>query len=569
MSGLGAFGELATCGGPPGGDPADEAWRTFLLDGAARGRLLVEVNAAELGGALATMADGDGWGMVATCEAAGPPFTLGQTDFLFGDGVWIGRPSDALKPNAMADARIMASADIDRTLPLAPEAARRGEISVGQIQLANADGGLDSIVGGYSIGGRSVRLRYGPARGDFGAFALILDAFAQGWESTHQSVQLRLLSTASFLSTPLQPRSYPGTGGSDGDPTLTGRAIPSLWGQCFNITPVLLNRDQWVYQVHDGPIYAIDAVKERGLPFIADGDVPDYATLRLTPVAGGHYRTCLALGLVKLGLGVAGPAGPITMDVRGDASSGGYVDTTGEILLRMALGRARIDGGLVNRESFLALPRGRIGYYADGANQLLVSSAFDELLRAVSAYYGTSRGAALCANAPRAPTEVSSRRLDLDRNSILDLEDVGVQQPPRWSQGATYGRNWTPMSASDVSEALDSATRQRLQTAALSVRRLAGEVQQRDRSAIEGGTIETFFVEESPADELCAAILTLFRETRRRFRVSVPRTGYIVDLNQTVRVTYPRFGFEAGRNFLVVGVRDKGAQGLIDLTVWG
>lgn len=565
----GAHCELPTAATISGGDPADDAWRTFLFNGQLRSRLLIEVNAAEFGGPLAVVADPEPWCSYAHCATGGEPISLGQRTFLFGDGRWFGRPSDPLRPNAMADARIMESADIDRSIPLAPEAARRGEITVGEIQLANGDGGLDAIVANHAVGGRSVRIRLGPADGDFPTFALIQEAIADGWEAGHEVVRLRLQSTAALLNTPLQPRRYGGTGGLDGDAVNKDRGIPSCWGECFNISPVLINRDQWIYQVHDAPIYAVDAVKERGLPFDFVADAASYTDLRLLDVPGGSYATCLALGLIKIGHGVAGPAGAVTADVRGDATSGGYADTTGEILIRIALGRARLDGGLIDRATFTALPKGRIGYYEDGSSDVTVASVFDDLLRAVIGYYGTTRGAALTANTPIPPTELSARRLDFDRHTILDIEPIEIDHQPRWAQAATYARNWTPTPLDQLSEALDSDTRERLSFPYYAVRRVAGEVQLRNRSAIEGSLIETYFADLAAAEGVCERAMDMFRETRRRFRVTVPRIGYIVDLGQTVRITYPRFGFQGGRNMLVVGIRDAGARGVNELTVWG
>lgn len=568
------IGHFSFCGGAhsttaPGGDPADDAWREFLFDGTARARLIVEISAAELNGPLATLSRGDPWCGGALCSAPGAPVTLGQRTFLFGDGIWFGRPSDLLRPNEMADARIMESADIDRSIPLAPEAGRRGEIAVGEILLANGDGGLDDMIRTHTVGGRSVRIRLGPARGDYSSFALIQEAFAENWEAGHESVRIRLKSTAVLLNTPLQPRRYAGTGGIEGDAVNADVAIPSCWGQCFNVSPVLLNRDQWIYQVHGGPIYAVDAVKERGLPFEFLSDAADYAALRVLDVPAAKYATCLSRGLIKIGLGVAGPVGAITMDVRGDSSSGGYADTTGEILIRMAIDRARIDGGLIDRASFTALPRGRIGYYDDGGGGKTVANAFDDLLGGIVAYYGTTRSAALTANLPLPPTETSAWRLSLDRHSILDIEPIEIGEAPRWAQAATFARNWTPTPLDQLSEALSSDVREQLSLPYYAVRRVAGEVQQRNRNAIEGGLIETYFTETASAEDVCERTMNLFRETRRRFRVTIPRIGYMVDLGHVVRVTYPRFGFDAGQNLLVIGVRDNGARGVTELVVWG
>lgn len=563
------LGGESIAGGTPGEDTIDAEFALFLRDGRRRARFLIEVNAMALDGAISTFA-GDALGGVPIAHTEGAPSVLGERILLFGDGKWIGRPSDLLRPNRMADARIIASADVDRSIPMTLDEPRRGEVAIGEVTLANADGGLDFLAKDYSISGRSIRIYLGQDRSDFSEFGLVQEVFGSHFEADDKTLRLRVQSTASLLDTQLQATRYRGTGGQEGDADLASRLLPALFGQCFNVTPVLLNRDQWIYQIHDGPIQAIDAVKERGLLLTPSGvDVANYEALRALTVAAGEWATCLALGLVKIGLGLAGPEGAITMDVRGDLAGGSYNASMGATLFRLATTRARLDGSFLHLPSFGDLPTGRIGYYADGSSETTVAQAFDAILGSIGGYYATSRSKLLKVGYARAPDDNDAWRYHYDQNQIFEFEELGREQAPRFEQGALYGKNWTVMSPSDLSDAVSTVDRERLQAPGLYIRRVAAEVRLRDRAAVSGGDLETFFVERADAETVVERLISLHRQTRRRFRMVTSRLGYLCDLTDKARVTYGRHGLEEGRSFLVSGVRDDSRRNRVELTLWG
>ncbi len=557
-------------GGTVGATLLDEAYHRFLRDNNQRARFLVELNAMALDGQIAQFIGRDTLAGVALADSEGAPAVLGEEIFLFGDGRWIGRPSDALKPNKYADARVIASADIDRSIPISPDDPRRGEVAVGEITLANSDGGLDYIVDDYSISGRSVRIYLGPARGDFSEYSLVQEVFGSHFEADRDTLRVRVTSTSSLLSTPLQSSRYAGAGEQEGDAELASRPMPVCYGECFNISPVLINRDQWIYQFHDGPTLAVDAVKEKGLELTPSGtDVASYAALRALDVAAGEWATCKALGMIKIGLGLAGPEGPITADVRGDVAADAYSASMGEILHRVATRRAALDGGSLDLNSFGDLPGGRIGYYADGSEELTCADVFDQVLGSIVGWYATSRSKLLKVGYASPPEDLDSWAYHFEENQILDLEELGRDEAPRWEQGALYAKNWTPMGEAEISAAVATEDRSLLLAAGQYIRQVAAEVRLRDRAAISGGDLTTYFAAQSDAQNVVERVMTNFRQSRRRFRLVTTRVGYLVDLQSKVRVTYGRHGLDQGRNFLVIGVRDDSRRGRVELTLWG
>jgi hypothetical protein len=139
---------------------------------------------------------------------------------------------------------------------------------------------------------------------------------------------------------------YAGTGGAEGGDDLKGKSKPAIFGYAQNIEPVMLDAVNNVYQVHGyGAIEDIPFVYERAADFGASsGDYASYAALVAASIPEGHWGTCLAEGMFRLG---APPFGLITADVKGD-NVGGFHQSTAEVVQRLcdiqSVDSARIDG---------------------------------------------------------------------------------------------------------------------------------------------------------------------------------------------------------------------------------
>jgi hypothetical protein len=147
--------------------------------------------------------------------------------------------------------------------------------------------------------------------------------------------------------------SYTGTGGAEGGADLKNRLKPLILGVARSVEPVLLDAVNSVYQFSGyGAIEAVDALFERGSDFgAADGDHASYAALVAAAIVPGHWATCLAEGLVRLG---APAYGVITGDVHGHALAGATPRLTGAIVSALA-GLAGVDAGLIESATLAAL----------------------------------------------------------------------------------------------------------------------------------------------------------------------------------------------------------------------
>ena len=497
-----------------------------------------------------------------------PPQFFGsyQRQFLFSDGPWYGKPTDQFKPNVTAIPRISLSADVDRLLPLSPETARRGTVSAGNIELINTDGALDDLLAGYNIGDQIIQIFYGPAYGDFQDFKLIGELVGDQFEATYDVARIIIKGTTSYLDTPLYTRMYDGTGGIGGDLRLANTVVPVCLGEVFNITPILINQGYYVYQVHDGPILAVDAVKERGVPFTYNGDVADLPALEAATVSSGTFTTCLALGLFRAGFS-GSPAGPVTADVRGDKPASGYSDRMGDILLTLATSRAGLGQNFLLLNSFQQLPTGTVGYYS-GQNVVTVSDVFNAMLLSINGWYGTERTKLLRVGFIDNPA-IQALTATVGDNQTLDINQISLPQPARYSQTVNYRKNWTPMADADVSNVLDSTTRAALISASQSVTLTSLATKLRERSAIVGTTIDSLFKNQADANVTLNRIMSLYQETRRQFRVTMPRAGYLINMQDCISLQNSRLGFASGKNCVVLGIKDSGTSDQVEITVWG
>jgi len=88
----------------------------------------------------------------------------------------------------------------------------------------------------------------------------------------------------------------------------------------------------------------------------------------------------------------------------------------------------------------------------------------------------------------------------------------------------------------------------------------------RDARTLE---VPTLLQQSLDADAENLRQFNLLKVARDRFSVQVFGHNFIFSCGETVTVKYPRFGLEAGRNFIITGVTEQPAQGLTILSLWG
>lgn len=195
--------------------------------------------------------------------------------------------------------------------------------SIGEIELINADGGLNYLVD------------YALDNGDF-TLSLIDEANVQTdyltgkVESMHESgnsVFLTIRSMSQVLERPHTNTKYAGTNvlpaGTEGVTTdIKGNVKPKVFGKVFNATPILVNTARLIYQFSDRVTCTINTVYDKGsaLTLGTTYTQANFSTFETTIPTAGTFNCCM--GFVKLG---SAPVGTITGDCQDSTTLAGDV----------------------------------------------------------------------------------------------------------------------------------------------------------------------------------------------------------------------------------------------------
>ena len=338
-----------------------------------------------------------------------------------------------------------------------------GSATVGILELIDPDGELDGL---RTLGwdGAPIELRRGEPEALFSTFATVAKLTTGGLRYSTRKKEILLRDLAHKLTqAELHGQRYGGTGAADGDASLTGRPKPIAFGDVFNISPVLINATGLIYQVSCTSVLAIDAVKDGGAALAADADYATYALLAAASVASGHYATCKALGLFKLG---AAPVYIITADVRGDNDTINgitYPHTRASIARRIATGRGNIrlsDPAEIDLTAFEYLEQyqsATLGYFWDA--EVTKAEAIAQVMAGGLGWWTMRINGKLAVGQledPSTAVPLFSRAYpsaDNDAESRGDEPAMTDYQPPRRATLVGWRRNYTPMSSNQIAGA--------------------------------------------------------------------------------------------------------------------
>lgn len=145
----------------------------------------------------------------------------------------------------------------------------RGRVSVGQAVLKNLFGALDYLQS-YPVDGRSITAYLGQENADFpSGFQVVFDGTMEQELIGQDTSVLKIRDWQRAAKVPIQTTVYAGDNvapdGLEGEADLKGKPKPVLMGSVRNATPVLVNADKQIYQVHDGAIEELSAVYDSGV----------------------------------------------------------------------------------------------------------------------------------------------------------------------------------------------------------------------------------------------------------------------------------------------------------------
>lgn len=366
------------------------------------------------------------------------------------------------------------------------------------------------------------------------------------------------------LNDPVQGTLYLGTGNDEGDENMEGQPKPLAFGRLRNVSPVLVDRLNLIYQLHDGPIVAIDAVYDKGEAYTSDGDLPgpitDLRDYEWLPSETGRYITDLAKGLFRLS---TQPNGALTVDLQGDSDGGTLHEFQGSLIRRILTGFCD---------------------WTDAELDLSSIGQLDATAREVAIYITQSTPVGTVVDSLLAPhgfrTYNTTGQLVVGhvqfRTSILTLEPPRIVSifrdrtpPPLWRLSLGYARNWTLMDEADLSIAEDIALDADFATNEWRRKVMSDDTVRVRNPSAEDKEVDSLFVHDHDAIHEAEELFNLYRYDRDFYRVTAARIQFRVRVGQTVKLKHPRFGLFDGRGFIVMTIAENTTLGTTELVLWG
>lgn len=239
-------------------------------------------------------------------------------------------------------------------------------LSYGDIEIQNINGVRDSWLDDIWMN-RSIRIFIGSPDWRRADFRMIFNGVAADIApKSRDTLAIKLRDKLQLLNMPVSELTLGGaTANKDA-------IIPLTFGECHNVTPLLVDPANLEYQVHPGAVERIIEVRDNGLPV----DITDLS-------ASGKFRL------------KASPAGQITASVQGDKATA-YSNTIASVIRRIVTGfgaaTTRFTDADIDLDNFAAFDAAHpqpVGIYiTDRANILTV---IQDLAASIGAQVGMSR----------------------------------------------------------------------------------------------------------------------------------------------------------------------------------
>lgn len=304
-------------------------------------------------------------------------------------------------------------------------------ISYGDLSLTNVNGEYDYFMD-YIWAGRSIKIFIGEASDIRANFTQIFSGIVSDIAfKDRNTISISIRSLLEKLNTPIYATTIGGIG--------TNKDVlrPLLFGECFNITPVLFDPANLVYMVHDGPIERIIEVRDNDVPLIA----------------GTSYTVNAALGTFTL---LASPAGTITCSAQGEQNTinsgtgaivAGTWSSTVAKIIQLIISKygtnvlSPSDMDLVALSDFDINNSMPVGTYITSATNVI--NVCQELAASVGAQFTANRNGLVTLVKIDIPNALAGAKY-IDDNCIMNGNMTVSQKVP--VQGAIklgYCKNWT------------------------------------------------------------------------------------------------------------------------------
>lgn len=436
--------------------------------------------------------------------------------------------------------------------------------NISELSLINSDGLYDAFAGFVSVNGQQIRFAVGQTDDSgkiivpYAQFELTALFTAERFTVSRQHLVIQMQDPALTIVNESVQNTYGGTGGLDGNIELSGKRKPFLDGQVFNVTPTLVIPNELLYQLNDGGLTSITAVKDGGVALTNIGNFANVAALRAaeTTIGAGNYATSLSDGYFALG-GI--PFKQVTADAVGLHTA------TTDIIAAVA---ATVAGGpsldQASFDSLKARQSATAGYFLDSNATETCAELFTKLLTGIGGWWGITPLGSLHVDRFEPPDSFQTIALyNTTGGDILDIDRValpdGVDPPPH-RRRAIYQRNWTVMTdlfGQVISDTPQLADQLRNPYSLATTSDTDGAtVLALYPDAPDPAPIESYFAFYADALVEANRIFQLYSQGRSAFSFQLKNQLFVHQIGDVVQVMSDRLGLQSGKYLRLVSVND-------------
>ncbi len=428
-------------------------------------------------------------------------------------------------------------------------------ISYGDIEVDNTAGTRDAWLG-YVWANRQIKVYMGDARWTRADFYLVFDGVVGDLGSRAPGVlNLSLLDKLQRLNNPISETVL---GGSTAN---KNELVPLTFGECHNVTPLLVDPATLKYQFHGGTATEFASTVGGGAAEdvieVRDNGVPVTVTELLT---SGRFTLAQA------------PAGEITASVQGAKPSGTYSNNVSTliqyIVQNFGPSATRLSGGDLdssNLSTFASTYTQPVGLYAAGRVNVL--EACQQLAAAVGAQVVMSTQGLLRLIRLAIPgsATISVTAADMDQRSLM----ISERPPVKSACVLGYCKNWT------VQDGLNAGLAGSVPPSSAAL--FASEWLPMPKT--DSAVAAIYKTPAQPPQENSLILVTADAETESQRRLDLwkaPRSVYtaryrahllLTELGDAMTITHSRFGLSGGKTGIVVRVERDWLGGRVTLGV--
>lgn len=331
-------------------------------------------------------------------------------------------------------------------------------------------------------------------------------------------------------------------------------SIPVTFGECFNITPLLVDPGTLEYKVHTGQIAEIVEVRDNGAPLSFVGNNASITTTT------GTFRLA------------ATPIGTVTCTVRGAAPSGTHRQYIAETIRHILTGYGNqlADATYIDNTNFTsfdntASTQARCGVFLNSRENVL--EVCNRLANSIGAYLVVGLDGKFRLKQVGAVTAgTGTHKLgatDMEQKTLAVREKVDV----RGAVKLAYCKNWT-VQASGLAAGV-------VQQSATIFARDYYFVNSKDNTVLsnysqssEPPPAETLLIEKATAQAECDRLLAFYKTPRFVYSATFYSHLLPVELGDTVDLVHPRFGLSgSGKSGTIIEINRDWLKGRITLGI--